>query len=119
MLLTCPSSVLMSCKAGFTNVVNFAAEVCLKLRRCFVLERVPDGAEGTQKIFQLALMSREGLGQVTGHSSYVAERAQLLLLQAGRYGLRTQSDCLEYLGKFFRVALDPPDRLSDREVCTI
>jgi DNA-directed RNA polymerase I subunit RPA2 len=50
-----------------------------------------------------------------GHQSFVAERAELLLRQAGKYGLKTKAQCLEYLGSMFRVALDVPEHKSDYE----
>lgn len=48
-----------------------------------------------------------------GHQSFVSERAELLLRQTMRYGLRTRAQCLEYLGSMFRVALDVPQSKSD------
>ena len=54
-------------------------------------------------------------GQEGGHAGFVAERAELLLRQAARYGLHTRNQCVEYLGSLFRVALDFPDRKSDLE----
>jgi DNA-directed RNA polymerase I subunit RPA2 len=50
------------------------------------------------------------------HAAFVAERAELLLRQAGRYGLRTRAQCLEFLGEHFRVALDLPAGRSNAEV---
>lgn len=49
----------------------------------------------------------------SGHAAFVAERAELLLRQASRYGLHTRAQCVEYLGSLFRVALDLPERLTD------
>lgn len=49
------------------------------------------------------------------HAAFVAERAELLLRQASRYGLHTRNQCVEYLGSLFRVALDIPDRRTDGE----
>ena len=53
-------------------------------------------------------------GQEAG--GFVAERAELLLRQAQRYGLATRSDALQWLGSHFRVALDIPERKSDLQV---
>ena len=52
-------------------------------------------------------------GQGEGHAAFVAERAELLLRQSARYGLHTRTQCVEYLGSLFRVALDLPERKSD------
>lgn len=41
-----------------------------------------------------------------GHATFVAERAELLLRQAARAGVRSRSECLAYLGRHFRVALE-------------
>jgi hypothetical protein len=54
--------------------------------------------------------------QEGAHRSFVAERAELLLRQAKRYGLHTRAQCLEYMGRLFRVALEPPARLTDYQV---
>ena len=51
-----------------------------------------------------------------GHAGFVAERAELLLRQAARYGLHTRAQCVEYLGSLFRVALDLPERKTDLQV---
>lgn len=51
-----------------------------------------------------------------GHAGFVAERAELLLRQASRYGLQTRVQCVEYLGSLFRVALDLPERKTDFQV---
>lgn len=59
------------------------------------------------------------VGSATGdaaHASFVAERAELLLRQAGRYGLHTRAQCVEYLGSLFRVTLDLPARKTDLQV---
>lgn len=56
------------------------------------------------------------LVQDAAHSSFVAERAELLLRQASRYGLHTRVQCLEYLGSIFRVTLDVPARKTDLQV---
>ena len=50
------------------------------------------------------------------HAAFVAERAELLLRQAARYGLHTRAACMEYLGGVFRVALDLPVRKTDYQV---
>lgn len=47
------------------------------------------------------------------HASFVAERAELALRQAGRYGLHTRVQCVEYLGNLFRVQLEVPQRMTD------
>ncbi|MEW5303502.1 MAG: hypothetical protein WDW36_006188 [Sanguina aurantia] len=52
----------------------------------------------------------------SGHASFVAERAELLLIRATKSGLRTRAQCVEYLGSHFRVALDQPARKSDHDV---
>jgi len=52
----------------------------------------------------------------SGHSAFLAERAELLLRQASRYGLHTRVQCIEYLGSLFRVALDLPNRMTDMQV---
>jgi len=46
----------------------------------------------------------------------VAERAELLLRQAARYGLHTRAACVEYLGNLFRATLDAPARKTDYQV---
>lgn len=51
-----------------------------------------------------------------GHKAFVAERAELLLRQASRYNLHTKSQCIDWLGSLFRVALDLPERYSDTQV---
>lgn len=51
-----------------------------------------------------------------GHAAFVAERAELLLRQASRYGLHTRRQCIEYLGSLFRVALNLPESKSDMDV---
>ena len=57
-----------------------------------------------------------GAMEGSGHAAFVAERAELLLQQAARVGLKTRAQCLEYLGSHFRIVLDLPSRLSDMEV---
>lgn len=49
-------------------------------------------------------------------AAFVADRAELLLKQAARYGLKTRAQCLEYLGSHFRTALDSPPRRTDYQV---
>ena len=51
--------------------------------------------------------------QDSGHCGFVAERAELLLRQAGQYGLRSRAQCVEYLGNLFRATLDAPPRKTD------
>ena len=51
--------------------------------------------------------------QTAGGQNFVVERAKFLLAEASRLGLHTRTECLEYLGSHFRVALDIPDRKSD------
>ncbi len=46
----------------------------------------------------------------------MAERAELLLRQAARYGLHTRAACVEYLGNLFRATLDAPARKTDYQV---
>lgn len=46
----------------------------------------------------------------------MAERAELLLRQAARFGLHTRAACVEYLGNLFRAALDAPARKTDYQV---
>jgi len=48
----------------------------------------------------------------------VADRAELLLKQAARFGLKTRSECLEHLGSHFRAVLGSPPRKTDYQVCT-
>lgn len=43
----------------------------------------------------------------------MADRAELLLKQAARFGLKTRVQCLEYLGSHFRTELSALDRKSD------
>eukprot|EP00201_Polytomella_parva_P019467 CAMPEP_0175041304 /NCGR_PEP_ID=MMETSP0052_2-20121109/1831_1 /TAXON_ID=51329 ORGANISM="Polytomella parva, Strain SAG 63-3" /NCGR_SAMPLE_ID=MMETSP0052_2 /ASSEMBLY_ACC=CAM_ASM_000194 /LENGTH=1341 /DNA_ID=CAMNT_0016303785 /DNA_START=27 /DNA_END=4052 /DNA_ORIENTATION=+ len=52
----------------------------------------------------------------TGLHAFLAERAELLLRQADRPGLRTRAQCVEYLGRHFRVVLKLSPRLTDFEV---
>lgn len=52
----------------------------------------------------------------SGHAGYLAERAELLLQQAARFGLATKAQCVEYLGNHFRVVLAASSRLSDYNV---
>lgn len=47
--------------------------------------------------------SREG-----GHAAFVADRAELVVHQAARFGLQTKAQCVEYLGGLFRIALNVP-----------
>lgn len=54
--------------------------------------------------------------QDSGHAAFVADRAELLLWQATRFGLHTRVQCLEYLGKLFRVALNVPERKTNYQV---
>ncbi|KAK9824626.1 hypothetical protein WJX72_011831 [[Myrmecia] bisecta] len=49
-------------------------------------------------------------------SSFVAERAELLLRQAASTALRTRAQCIEWLGSHFRVVLDRPPRHTDYQV---
>ncbi|KAJ9526862.1 hypothetical protein QJQ45_017765 [Haematococcus lacustris] len=49
-----------------------------------------------------------GAAEGSGHASFVAERAELLLSQAAKMGLRTRSQCLTYLGSHFGVVLGLP-----------
>ena len=48
--------------------------------------------------------------------AFVADRVELLLKQAQRFGLLTRAQCLEYLGSHFRAALDAPPRKTDYQV---
>ncbi|KAL4859361.1 DNA-directed RNA polymerase I subunit 2 [Chlorella vulgaris] len=52
----------------------------------------------------------------SGHSSFVAERVELLLRQAHQFGLHTRAQCVEYLGNLFRAVLDAPARKTDHQV---
>ncbi|GIL75864.1 hypothetical protein Vretimale_5574 [Volvox reticuliferus] len=52
----------------------------------------------------------------TGAAAFLAERAELLLRQANRPELRTKTQCIEYLGRHFRVVLNQPDSASHYEV---
>ncbi len=49
-------------------------------------------------------------------SQFVAERAELLLRQGSKHGLRTRSEALQWLGSHFRIALDVPSYKSDYQV---
>ena len=42
------------------------------------------------------------------HAAFVAERAELLLQQPAKLGLRTRAQCLEHLGSHFRIVLGLP-----------
>lgn len=55
-------------------------------------------------------------GTDSGHRSFVAARAELVLKQAARFGLTTRKRCLEYLGDLFRVALNVPERWTKLQV---
>ncbi|KAL6767395.1 hypothetical protein ACKKBF_B35095 [Auxenochlorella protothecoides x Auxenochlorella symbiontica] len=57
-----------------------------------------------------------GAAKDGGHSSFVADRAELVLHQSTRFGLHTRAQCLEYLGGLFRVALSVPARKTDYQV---
>ncbi len=52
----------------------------------------------------------------SGAAAFLAERAELLLRQADRPDLRTRTQCVEYLGKHFRVALEQPASATNYEV---
>lgn len=49
-------------------------------------------------------------------AAFVADRAELLLKQAGRFQLKTRSQCLEHLGSHFRAVLGTPPRKTDYQV---
>ncbi|KAG2440977.1 hypothetical protein HXX76_003830 [Chlamydomonas incerta] len=51
-----------------------------------------------------------------GAAAFAAERAELLLRQADRHDLRTKTQCIEYLGRHFRVVLEQPASATDYEV---
>ena len=56
-------------------------------------------------------------GQESGSdAAFVADRAELLLKQAARFGLKTRAACLEYLGSHFRAALISLPRKTDYQV---
>lgn len=59
------------------------------------------------------------LSQDGGHSSFVADRAELVLHQSTRFGLHTRAQCLEYLGGLFRVALSVPARKTDYQASLV
>ncbi|GLI65505.1 hypothetical protein VaNZ11_009054, partial [Volvox africanus] len=52
----------------------------------------------------------------TGTAAFLAERAELLLRQSDRPELRTRTQCVEYLGRHFRVVINQPASASDYEV---
>lgn len=56
-------------------------------------------------------------GQESGSdAAFVADRVELLLKQAARFGLQTRAACLEYLGSHFRTALNALPRKADYQV---
>ncbi|KXZ56278.1 hypothetical protein GPECTOR_1g243 [Gonium pectorale] len=57
-----------------------------------------------------------GAAPGSGAAAFLAERAELLLRQADRPELRTRTQCVEYLGRHFRVVLDQPASATDYEV---
>jgi len=67
-----------------------------------IFERLGSGAPG-------------GAAGSGGHAAFVAERAELLLRQAARLGVRTRAQCLAHLGKHFRQELEVPEERSDLE----
>ncbi|EFJ43848.1 hypothetical protein VOLCADRAFT_95925 [Volvox carteri f. nagariensis] len=57
-----------------------------------------------------------GAAPGSGAAAFLAERAELLLRQADRPELRTKTQCIEYLGRHFRVVLEQPPSATDFEV---
>ncbi|GAX83529.1 hypothetical protein CEUSTIGMA_g10954.t1 [Chlamydomonas eustigma] len=57
-----------------------------------------------------------GASSGSGHAAFVSERAELLLQQAAKLGLKTRVQCLEYLGSHFRIILELPSRMTDLQV---
>ncbi|GLC33155.1 hypothetical protein PLESTB_000364600 [Pleodorina starrii] len=57
-----------------------------------------------------------GAAPGSGAAAFLAERAELLLRQADRPELRTKTQCIEYLGRHFRVVLNQPLTATDFEV---
>ena len=108
------SSATVRCHYLTDGTVNFAftfrrAEYFIPagvLLKCFI--EVSD-----RELFD-KIMS--GATPGSGHAAFVSERAELLLQQAARTGLKTCTQCLEHLGSHFRVILELPSSLTDMEV---
>lgn len=77
--------------------------------------------EATDKeIFERLVSSAPGPAdgvsdETGGHTGFVSERAELLLRQAAKWGLRTRAQCLAYVGNMFRSALKLGEEVSDEE----
>ncbi|GFR47172.1 hypothetical protein Agub_g8865 [Astrephomene gubernaculifera] len=108
------SSATVRCHYLTDGTVNFA----FTMRRAEYF--IPAGV--LLKCF-LEVSDRELYGKLvagaapgSGAAAFLAERAELLLRQADRPDLRTRTQCVEYLGKHFRVVLGQPPSASDYQV---
>lgn len=108
------SSATVRCHYLVDGTVNFAfvmrrAEFFIPagvLLKCFL--EVSD-----KELYDKLLAGAVGGG---GHAEFVAERAEMLIREAGKLGLGTRARSLEYLGNHFRVILDVPPGMSDYDV---
>ena len=66
-----------------------------------------------KELFDMLVQSASKEG---GHAAFVADRAELVLHQAARFGLQTRVQCVEYLGGLFRAALRSPPWKTNYEV---
>ena len=66
-----------------------------------------------KELFDMLVLSASKEG---GHAAFVADRAELVLHQAARFGLQTRVQCVEYLGGLFRAALRSPPWKTNYEV---
>ncbi|PNW80548.1 hypothetical protein CHLRE_07g322176v5 [Chlamydomonas reinhardtii] len=108
------SSATVRCHYLTDGTVNFA----FTMRRAEYF--IPAGV--LLKCF-LEVSDRELYGKLVsgsapggGAAAFAAERAELLLRQADRHDLRTKTQCIEYLGRHFRVVLEQPPSATDYEV---
>lgn len=59
-------------------------------------------------------------GSDGGHTSFVADRAEVAVLTASKMGCTSQQEVLAYLGKHFRIALPHvQEHEADSEVCPL
>ncbi|GMH37284.1 hypothetical protein BSKO_05157 [Bryopsis sp. KO-2023] len=71
-----------------------------------------------REIFDHILASTPAGGEDGGmgnHGAFVHERAELLLHQAARFGLKTRNQSIEFLGSHFRNRIKTPSYRSDHE----
>jgi DNA-directed RNA polymerase I subunit RPA2 len=60
----------------------------------------------------------EGVMMQDYENTFLTDRVELLLRSFKTYALKTQDQCLEYLGDKFRVVLAQPEDWTDKEIGT-